>query len=123
MIHDVEGGEFDRDVDVLIAFHWLPEVEVFDVDDHKFGTGCGYHTVEGCLDGGEVGVGRTDVTFVDDPIATHGESDSFGFGFVRAESSNNLEVGSDSVGRFVRRVFNEKHCVRAGGCVWEMSLC
>ena len=82
MVHDVGGNIFGRDADIFVSRHWGAEVEVFYVNCHKFCVGSGENAVDQDFDGGEVGGWGADVAFVDDTVATHGELDAFGFGFV-----------------------------------------
>ena len=119
--HDVRWDIFDGDPNILVARHWCAEVEIFDVDRHKLGVWSGEDAIDEDFDSGEVGSRRADVAFVDNAVASHGETDAFGFGFVWAEGGDDAEVSGNAVGWFVG-VFDEKESVRPAVGVRMMSL-
>ena len=108
--HDVGRDELYWDADVFVAVHWCAQVKVFYVDAHVFGAWSGEDAVEEELDSCEVGGGCADFAFVDYSVASHGEADAFGFGFVGSEGGHDAKVSGDAIGWFVG-VLDEEHRV------------
>ena len=71
VLHDALGDVLDWYSHVLVPFHGVVQVEIFDVHRHEAGVQGGNDTVEEALDGGgEVRSWCADVAIVFDAVAT-----------------------------------------------------
>ena len=41
LLDDFVGNDYDRESHVLVAIQWGVQLEVFEVDSHELGAGCG----------------------------------------------------------------------------------
>ena len=82
----------DADSDVLINFHVVVEVEIFDIHTHVFCIGGGDDTIPMGFDRGDIGGWSADISRVIDEVAPGGEANLVSFFFLWTDITDRFYV-------------------------------